>query len=77
MKGLGGGGGGGGRGQIAPPPPGKNTFKKPSLTRVKNTINPMCSCGFESETIDYYLLHYKLYTDLRLDLLNDIYIYIP
>ena len=28
----------------------------------------MCSYGFESET-----MHYKLYTDLRLDLLNDIY----
>ena len=28
----------------------------------------MCSYGFESET-----MHCKLYTDLRLDLLNDIY----
>ena len=33
----------------------------------------MCSCGFEPETTDHYLLHCKLYTDLRLDLLNDIY----
>ena len=33
----------------------------------------MCSCDFEPETADHYLLHYKLYTDLRLDLLNDIY----
>ena len=39
----------------------------------KDTINPMCTCGFEAETTDHYLLHYKLYTDLRLDLLNDIY----
>ena len=33
----------------------------------------MCSCGFEPETTDHYLLHCKLYSDLRLDLLNDIY----
>ena len=33
----------------------------------------MCSCGFEPETTDYYLLRCKLYIDLRLDLLNDIY----
>ena len=36
MKSGGGGGGGGGRGgQIEPPLPGKTTFKKPSLIRVK------------------------------------------
>ena len=39
----------------------------------KDTINPMCNCGFEPETTDHYLLRCKLYTDLRLDLLNDIY----
>ena len=39
----------------------------------KDTINPMCSCGFEPETTDHYLLRCKLYTDLRLDLLNDIF----
>ena len=33
----------------------------------------MCSCGFEPETTDHYLLRCKLYTDLRLDLLNDIF----
>ena len=33
----------------------------------------MCCCGFEPETTDHYLLRCKLYTDLRLDLLNDIY----
>ena len=33
----------------------------------------MCSCGFKPETTDHYLLRCKLYTDLRLDLLNDIY----
>ena len=40
---------------------------------IKDTINPMCSCCFEPETTDHYLLCCKLYTDLRLDLLNDIY----
>ena len=39
----------------------------------KDTINPMCSCGFEPEITDYYLLRCKLYTDLRLDLLNNIH----
>ena len=33
----------------------------------------MCSCGFEPETTDHYLLPCKLYTGLRLDLLNDVY----
>ena len=42
----------------------------------------MCSCVFEPETIDHYFLLYKLYNDVRLDVLNtiqikyyDIYIY--
>ena len=39
----------------------------------KDIINPMCCCGFELETTDHYLLRCKLYTDLRLDLLNNIY----
>ena len=34
---------------------------------------PVCSRCFEPETTDRYLLHCKLYTDLRLDLLNDIF----
>ena len=42
----------------------------------KDTINPVCSRGFEPETTDHYHLRCKLFTDLRLDLLNDIYIYI-
>ena len=33
----------------------------------------MCNCGFEPETTDHYLLRCKLYTDLRLDFLNDMY----
>ena len=39
----------------------------------KDIINPMYCCGFEPETTDHYLLRGKLYTDLRLDLLNNIY----
>ena len=39
----------------------------------KVTINPMCSCGFEPETTDHYLLRCKLYIDLRLDLLIDMH----
>ena len=31
----------------------------------------MCSCGFEPEPTDHYLLPCKLYTGLRLDLLNN------
>ena len=38
--------------------------------KFKDTINPICRCGFESETTNHYLLHRKPYTDLRLDLLN-------
>ena len=48
-----------------------------SRHNFKDTVNPVCSCGFEPQTTDQYLLRYKLYTDLRLDLFNDIiYIYI-
>lgn len=37
----------------------------------KDTINPMCICVFEPKTTDHSLLRRKLYTDLRLELLND------
>ena len=33
----------------------------------------MCSCSFEPETTDHYLLRCKLYIDLRLDLLIDMH----
>ena len=33
----------------------------------------MCICGFEPENTDHYILRCKLNTELRLDLLNDIY----
>ena len=39
----------------------------------KDTIKPMCSCSFEPETTDHYLLCCKQYTALRLDLLNNIH----
>ena len=39
----------------------------------KYTINLMCSCGFEPETTDY-LLNCKLYSDLILELLNDVFV---
>ena len=36
------------------------------------TIDPMCSCGLEPETMLHYLLRWNLYSDLRTELLNDI-----
>ena len=36
------------------------------------TINPMCSCGKESETTLHYLLRCEFYSIYRLELLNDI-----
>ena len=44
-----------------------------SRHNFKDTINPMCSCSFEPETTDHYLLRCKLYIDLRLDLLIDMH----
>ena len=43
------------------------------LHNFKDSINPMCSCAFEPETTDHYLLRCQLYPALRLDLLNDIH----
>ena len=42
-----------------------------SRYNFKDTVNAMCSCGFEPETTDQYLLRCKLCTDLTLDLLNN------
>ena len=36
-----------------------------SRHNFKDTVNPMCSCGFGPETTDQYLLRCKLYTNLR------------
>ena len=33
----------------------------------------MCSCGFETEATDHYFLHSKLFSDLRIDLLNSVF----
>ena len=33
----------------------------------------MCSCGFETETTLHYLLRCNLYSDLRKELLNDVF----
>ena len=39
------------------------------LHNFKATIDPMCSCGLEPETILHYLLRCNLYSDLRTELL--------
>ena len=36
------------------------------------TIDPTCSCGLEPETTLHYLLRCNLFSDLRIELLNDI-----
>ena len=38
----------------------------------KDAINPMCSCGFEPETIYHYILRCKLFSDLRIDLFKNL-----
>lgn len=37
------------------------------------SINPVCCCGFETETADHYLLRCKLNSDLKLDLFDDVF----
>ena len=39
---------------------------------LKDTINPMCSCGKEPETTLHYLLRCDSHSIYRLELLNDI-----
>ena len=39
----------------------------------RTTMDPMCSCGFEPETTLPYFLCCNLYSDLRIELLNDTY----
>ena len=41
-----------------------------SRHNFKDTVNPMCSCGFGPETTVQYPFRYKLYTKPRLDLLK-------
>ena len=33
----------------------------------------MSSCVFKPETTDHHFLHYKLFSDLRIDLLNSVF----
>ena len=40
---------------------------------LKDTIDPMCSCGFEPEATDRHHLRCKLCTDPKLNLLNNMY----
>ena len=39
----------------------------------KNFINSMFFCNFELETTDHYLVHYKLFSNVRKGLLNDMF----
>lgn len=43
-----------------------------SKYKFKDIINPMCSCALEPETASYYLLCYKLYSNLTLDFLKNV-----
>ena len=40
---------------------------------IKYSSNRMCFCSFEPETKDHYFLSSKLFSDLRTDLLNDVF----
>ena len=39
----------------------------------KDTIDPMCKCGVETETTLHFLLRCRLYSDIGTELLDDIY----
>ena len=39
----------------------------------KDTVDPMCKCGLEAETTLHFLLHCRLYSTIRTELLGDIY----
>ena len=39
----------------------------------KDTVDPMCKCGVETETILHFLLGCRLYSNIRKELLDDIY----
>ena len=45
----------------------------------KDTVDPMCKCGLEAEATLHFLLHCRLYSTIRTELLDEcmyIYIYI-
>ena len=37
-----------------------------------DTVDPICTCGFEPDITLYYLLHCNLYSTKRLELLNNV-----
>ena len=39
----------------------------------KDTVDPMCKCGLETETTLYFLLRCMLYSTIRTELLDEIY----
>ena len=39
----------------------------------KDTVDPMCKCGVETETTLHFLLRCSLYSNIRTELLDDIY----
>ena len=39
----------------------------------RDTVNPLCSCGSEAETVSHFLLHCPHYTNIRLTLLESVY----
>ena len=43
-----------------------------NLTWVRDTVDPMCTLGLETETALHFLLSYRLYSTIRTELLNDI-----
>ena len=38
----------------------------------KDTVDPMCKCGVETETTLHFLLRFRLYSNIRIKLLDDI-----
>ena len=43
----------------------------------KDTIDPMCKSGLETETTIHFLLRCRLYSTIRTEVLNDIYTVAP
>ena len=41
--------------------------------RFKDTVDPMCKCGLETETTLHFLLHCRLHPTIRTELLDYIY----
>ena len=39
----------------------------------KDTVDPMCKCGLETETTLHFLLRCRVYSTIRTELLDDIY----